>query len=97
LEEAFNSSTLKQNQATIKYSDPRKLQIPLLTERLNIKKARKKGLHLVRHWLKVKEGKSLLLSHFVNSNESIEEIFEYDDTVPGIICLKNKTLIGLIA
>lgn len=97
LEEAINSSNQKRTESTPKYINSHRLKLPLQTERLIIRETLRKDLTLVKKWLSDKEGRFFLLSRIINPSETIEEIFDSENNVLGIICLKNKTPIGLIA
>lgn len=72
-------------------------KLPLETERLIIRNVTKKDLSIIKKWLEDKEGRYFLLSRLVNPPETIDEIFEDEKNILGLICLKDKTPIGLIA
>lgn len=72
-------------------------QFPLETERLIIRKVQKKDLTLIKEWLEDEEGRYFLLSRLVQPQETIEDIFDSEYNILGLITLKDKTPIGLIA
>lgn len=72
-------------------------KLPIETERLIIRSVVKKDLPTIKKWLEDKENRLFLLSRLVQPPETIEEIFESENNILGLICLKDKTPIGLIA
>ncbi len=72
-------------------------KLPLETERLIIRSVVKKDLPIIKKWLEDKGGQLFLLSRLVQPPETIKEIFEAENNLLGLICLKDKTPIGLIA
>lgn len=81
----------------IRYHSQTQKQFPIETERLLIRKVQKKDLPLIKEWLKDEEGRYFLLSRLVQPQETIEDIFESEYNILGLITLKDKTPIGLIA
>lgn len=81
----------------IRYHSQTQKQFPIETERLLIRKVQKKDLSLIKEWLKDEEGRYFLLSRLVQPQETIEDIFESEYNILGLITLKDKTPIGLIA
>lgn len=72
-------------------------KLPIETERLIIRSVVKKDFPTIKKWLEDKENRLFLLSRLVQPPETIEEIFESENNILGLICLKEKTPIGLIA
>jgi len=72
-------------------------KLPLETERLIIRQVVKKDLPVIKEWLNDEEGRYFLLTRLVQPPQTIEEILEDENNIVGIICLKDKTPIGLIA
>lgn len=81
----------------IRYHSQTQKQFPIETERLLIRKVQKKDLPLIKEWLEDEEGRYFLLSRLVQPQETIEDIFESEYNILGLITLKDKTPIGLIA
>lgn len=81
----------------IRYHSQTQKQFPIETERLLIRKVQKKDLPLIKEWLKDEEGRYFLLSRLVQPQETIEDIFESEYNILGLITLKDKIPIGLIA
>ena len=79
------------------YHSQTQKQFPIETERLLIRKVQKKDLPLIKEWLEDEEGRYFLLSRLVQPQETIEDIFESEYNILGLITLKDKTPIGLIA
>ncbi len=99
LDEALkNSSEQKpQTKEQVKYDNTTGLKLPLQSERLTIREFQKKDISLVKKWLEDEEGKSFLLSRLSGDTESIDELINSEFNLFGIITLKDKTPIGLIA
>ncbi len=99
LDEALKSpsASKKTENKKITYSNSANLKLPLKTERLIIREMLKKDIPIVKKWLEDEEGKSFLLSRSSGRTDSIEELFDDEFNVFGIVTLMNKTPIGLIA
>ncbi len=98
LDEALNlTGTIRREDSKPLYDVNSNRKLPLETERLIIRAVTKKDLPLIKNWLDDKEGRFFLLSRLINPPETIEDIFKSENNILGMICLKDKTPIGLIA
>ncbi len=98
LDEALNlTGTIRREDSKPLYDVNSNRKLPLETERLIIRAVTKKDLPLIKNWLDDKEGRFFLLSRLINPPETIEDIFQSENNILGMICLKDKTPIGLIA
>lgn len=98
LDEAMRiTGVYNKTEEKIRYHSQTQKQFPIETERLLIRKVQKKDLPLIKEWLKDEEGRYFLLSRLVQPQETIEDIFESEYNILGLITLKDKTPIGLIA
>ncbi|MBU2445902.1 MAG: GNAT family N-acetyltransferase [Bacteroidetes bacterium] len=99
LDEALKSSPDEKRAVDKKiiYNISADLNFPLKTERLIIREMMKKDIPIVKHWLEDEEGKGFLQSRSSGRTDSIEELFEDEYNIFGIITLLDKTPIGLIA
>lgn len=98
LEEVMQPQSTKSvdNKKTV-YSQSTVKKLPLMTERLIIRRTTKKDLSDIKSWMKDREGRFFLLSRVSSQNETIEDVFENENNLLGTICLKDKRPIGLIA
>jgi RimJ/RimL family protein N-acetyltransferase len=99
LDEALKaSSSIKKNEEkNVVYNNAAELKLPLKTDRLIIREMLKEDIPVVKQWLEDQEGRSFLLSRISGRTDSIEELFEDEFNVFGMITLIDKTPIGLIA
>lgn len=98
LDEALNlTGNIQKQEVNAVYDFNSHKKLPIETERLIIRQVVKKDISLIKEWLKDKEGRLFLLSRLVHPPQTIEEIFESGNNILGLICLKDKTPIGLIA
>ncbi len=98
LDEALSlTGTIQKQETKAIYDFNSHKKLPIETERLIIRQVVKKDLSIIKEWLKDKEGRLFLLSRLVHPPQTIEEIFESENNILGLICLKDKTPIGLIA
>lgn len=98
LDEALHlTGKIQRQEAKTIYDINSTKKLPLETDRLIIRNATKKDLSLIKIWLEDKEGRYFLLSRLVHPPQTIDEIFENENNILGMICLKDKTPIGVIA
>lgn len=98
LDEALHlNESLKKSEPNTIYDFNSHRKLPIETERLIIRSLAKKDLKLVKKWLEDKEGRLFLLTRLVSPPQTIDELYEEENNIFGLICLKDKTPIGLIA
>lgn len=98
LEEALKlTSNVQKLEAKAIYDLNSHRKLPLETDRLIIRFVARRDLPMIRKWLEDKEGRLFLLSRLVSPQQTLEEIYDAENNILGLICLKDKTPIGLIA
>lgn len=98
LESALRNGTASNNQHKPKprYSAaPSKL--PLKGEHLFIRGLQKKDIPIIKKWLEDVEGRNFILSRISGTELTIDDLIESEFNIFGLICLNDKTPIGLIA